>query len=99
MQFVTLCVTERRAFPYEFPRRLWELGNLWQSRYWEHTIRNEADLLNHIDYIHFNPVKHGWVESVVDWPYSSFHQFVEQGQLEPNWGLNGVNSSQNFGER
>ena len=58
---------------------------IWQSRYWEHTIRDADDLNRHIDYIHFNPVKHGLVERVIDWPYSSFHRYVGQGLLPPNW--------------
>ncbi|MCK4841143.1 MAG: transposase [Methylococcales bacterium] len=72
--------------------------NLWQSRYWEHSIRDESDLLRHIDYIHYNPVKHGYVDNVKDWSFSSFHQFVEEGTLPQNWGLN-INDSQNqYGE-
>lgn len=59
---------------------------VWQRRYWEHTIRDEADKHRHIDYIHFNPVKHGWVKSVADWPYSSFHRYVREGLLPANWG-------------
>jgi putative transposase len=58
---------------------------IWQRRYWEHTIRDAGDLIHHIDYIHFNPVKHGLVERVIDWPYSSFHRYVKQGLLPPNW--------------
>jgi hypothetical protein len=46
---------------------------IWQRRFWEHAIRNERDYEAHMDYLHFNPVKHGWVKSVIDWPYSSFH--------------------------
>jgi len=59
---------------------------IWQRRYWEHAIRNDADLERHIDYIHFNPVKHGHVARVVDWPHSSFHRFVERGWLASDWG-------------
>jgi putative transposase len=59
---------------------------LWQRRYWEHTIRDEDDLNSHIDYIHHNPVKHGWVERVMDWPHSSFHRYVRQGLLPASWG-------------
>ena len=59
---------------------------IWQSRYWEHTIRDESDWQNHVDYIHFNPVRHGLVACVADWPYSSFHRFVEQGVLPEDWG-------------
>jgi putative transposase len=59
---------------------------IWQRRYWEHLIRDEWDLLNHIDYIHFNPVKHRCVSQVRDWPHSSFHRFVREGVLPANWG-------------
>lgn len=59
---------------------------IWQHRYWEHVIRDEKDLTNHIGYIHYNPVKHGYVNSVSDWRYSSFHRHVEKGWLEENWG-------------
>ena len=47
---------------------------LWARRFWEHTIRDEIDLRRHIDYIHFNPVKHGWVEQAVEWPHSSLRR-------------------------
>jgi putative transposase len=59
---------------------------LWQRRYWEHAIRNDNDLERHIDYIHFNPVKHGLVRRVCDWPYSSFKNYVAHGDLPPDWG-------------
>jgi putative transposase len=58
----------------------------WQRRFWEHAIRDDADLERHIDYIHFNPVKHGKVTRVLDWPHSSFHRFVERGLLPSDWG-------------
>ena len=54
---------------------------IWQRRYWEHAIRNDADFERHVDYIHYNPVKHGLVTRVADWPHSSFHRYVEQGIL------------------
>jgi len=59
---------------------------LWQRRYWEHTIRDDADLERHVDYVHFNPVKHGYVSQVRDWPFSSFHRYVERGILPADWG-------------
>ena len=59
---------------------------LWQKRYWEHTIRNQQDLNTHINYIHFNPVKHGYVNHVNEWPYSTFHQYVKKGILPRDWG-------------
>jgi putative transposase len=58
---------------------------IWQRRYWEHLIRDEGDLHAHIDYIHFNPVKHGHVARVADWPYSSFHGYVRRGLLAEDW--------------
>ena len=59
---------------------------VWQPRYMEHTIRDETDLENHVDYIHYNPVKHGLVRCPKDWPWSSFHRFVKSGQYELEWG-------------
>ena len=61
-----------------------EIG-LWQRRYWEHQIRDENDLHRHIDYIHFNPVKHGLVASTDQWSHSTFHRYVREGQLPANW--------------
>lgn len=71
---------------------------LWQRRFWEHTIRDETDLERHVDYIHYNPVKHGFVSRVADWPYSSFHRYVRQGLLPADWAgiVEGARSS--FGE-
>ena len=59
---------------------------IWQRRYWEHAIRDDADLERHVDYIHFNPVKHGHVTRVTDWPHSSFHRYVDDGLLAADWG-------------
>jgi putative transposase len=55
---------------------------VWQRRFWEHLIRDEADFSRHYDYIHFNPVRHGLVEKPQDWPYSSFHRAVKQGYYQ-----------------
>ena len=71
---------------------------LWQRRYWEHVIRDEHDLARHIDYIHFNPVKHGLVTRVSDWPHSSFHQYVARGELPDDWGGDLRELSGAFGE-
>jgi putative transposase len=68
---------------------------IWQRRYWEHAIRNDAD---HVDYIHFNPVKHGYVSRACDWPHSSFHRFVERGILPSDWGGDLSNIPGTFGE-
>jgi putative transposase len=72
---------------------------LWQRRFWEHTIRNEADFERHVDYIHFKPVKHGLVTRVRDWPYSSFHHYVRRGVLPEDWGGDLAEHRASFGER
>jgi putative transposase len=59
---------------------------VWQRRYWEHTIRNEDDLKRCVDYIHWNPVKHGLVEHMHDYPWSTFHRFVREGEYDLAWG-------------
>jgi len=53
-------------------------------------ITDQADFNNHVDYIHWNPVKHGWVKRVVKWPHSSFHRYVAEGNYPPDWGHSGV---------
>jgi REP-associated tyrosine transposase len=59
---------------------------LWQRRFWEHLIRDDADFARHADYIHWNPVKHGHVGRVADWPYSTFHAWVARGVYAADWG-------------
>lgn len=58
---------------------------IWQRRFWEHTLIDEIDLETHIDYIHYNPIKHGYVEKTSAWPWSSFARFVEKGIYDPEW--------------
>ncbi len=58
---------------------------VWQRRFWEHQIRDDLDLQRHVDYIHYNPVKHGHAASVADWPYSTFHRYVQQGVYPLDW--------------
>jgi len=72
---------------------------IWQRRYWEHLIRNDEDYEGHVDYIHYNPVKHGYVSLAVDWPFSTFHDYVENGLINQDWGCGEKNSDINFGER
>lgn len=94
-----------KAIKSDFSRRLLKSGILvekrqdgsmlvWQRRYWEHTIRDNEDLNHHIDYIHINPVKHGLVKQVADWPFSSFHRYVKQGLLPSNWASEVIPSTQ-----
>jgi len=72
---------------------------IWQRRYWEHTIRDEDDLGRHIDYIHINPVKHGFVTRVSDWPHSSFHRLAKLGIYPEDWAGDLAELETNFGER
>jgi putative transposase len=72
---------------------------LWQRRFWEHTIRDENDLTRHVDYIHFNPMKHGLVSRVCDWPHSSFHRYVREGLLPEDWAGDASGDGSGFGER
>ena len=60
--------------------------HVWQDRYWDHVIRDEPDLTNHFDYIHWNPVKHGLVDSPEKWTYSSFNHWLGKGEYARNWG-------------
>jgi putative transposase len=71
---------------------------IWQRRYWEHAIRDDADLGRHVDYIHYNPVKHGLVTRVADWPFSSFHRYVAQGILPADWAGDAKDLRGRFGE-
>jgi REP-associated tyrosine transposase len=72
---------------------------LWQTRFWEHTIRDDSDFERHVDYIHYNPVKHGLVSRVADWSYSSFHRYVRLGVLPKDWAGDAREASHGFGER
>jgi putative transposase len=60
---------------------------VWQRRYWARSIVDENDLLAHVDYVHINPVKHGWVTRTSDWPWSSFAPYVKAGILTPDWAV------------
>ncbi|MFO1391979.1 MAG: transposase [Agitococcus sp.] len=71
---------------------------IWQRRFWEHTIRDDIDLQRCVDYVHFNPVKHGLVAQVKDWPFSSFHREVKEGRLAENWGGESVKTIGDWGE-
>jgi putative transposase len=63
-----------------------------------HTVRDESDFARHIDYVHFNPVKHGLVQRVRDWPYSSFHRYVREGLLPEDWAGDVSEKEADFGE-
>ena len=59
---------------------------VWQRRFWEHTLRDEEDWLKQVDYIHYNPVKHGLADSPGEWPWSSFNRAVSKGWYDASWG-------------
>lgn len=71
---------------------------IWQRRYWEHLVRDEDDLQRHVDYIHFNPVKHGLARRARDWPHSTFHRYVKNGLVSSDWGI-APDETGDFGER
>jgi putative transposase len=73
---------------------------IWQRRFWEHLIRDENDYERHANYIHYNPVKHGYVARPVDWPHSSIHRFVARGIMSPDWAAENQNETDSeYGER
>jgi putative transposase len=85
--------------PENFSRIKRRESAVWQRRFWEHTIRDEHDLQHHLNYIHYNPVKHGLVTNVRDYPWSSFHRFVKLEYYERDWGSDiNTESFISFGE-
>jgi len=70
---------------------------VWQKRYWEHVIRSEADFSAHIDYIHYNPVRHGYVSRPADWAWSSLGRYVRRGVLPGDWGSSEIRIPENVG--
>jgi putative transposase len=97
-----LKATFSRTLPREFHPRARDSRRecgVGQRRYWEHTIHDERDLLAHIDYIHYNPIKHGHVDRVRDWPWSTFHRFVARGLMPLDWaGVREHGPHMRFGE-
>jgi putative transposase len=74
-------------------------GRIWQYRFWDHIIRDQEDLNRHIDYVHYNPVKHGYTQSPFAWSHSSIHSFLQDGCYEQDWGMReDVMSDGEFGE-
>ena len=60
-------------------------STIWQRRFWEHLIRDDVDFERHLDYIHYNPVRHGYVTRAIDWAYSTIHRYVRDGVYPVNW--------------
>jgi len=98
-------VTQRRGARLNRPdlmtarRTQRKQSTLWQHRYWERLIRDEHDYRRHVDYIHWNPVKHGYARRAEDWPYSTFHRHVAEGIYPPDWGIDAsITDDSDFGE-
>jgi putative transposase len=98
-----------RAIKSRFTRNLLQAGielvrdprgesRLWRRRFWEHTIRDDRDYQRHVDYIHWNPVKHGFVLNPTDWRYSSIHRFIRQGLLPAHWSGTVTKNAGYYGE-
>ena len=83
--FTRKCLPEYRNIPNGARIKKKEQA-VWQRRYWEHLIRDDDDYLRHVEYIHYNPVKHGHSRTPGEWAYSSFHKYVRQGKYDYNWG-------------
>jgi len=75
------------AYYYRRKRNLYR-GRLWQNLFWDHIIRDQHDMNRHIDYIHYNPVRHGLAKSPFEWRESSIHQYFEEGYYTQDWGTN-----------
>ncbi|MEK7775457.1 MAG: transposase [Candidatus Zixiibacteriota bacterium] len=76
----------KHSFTCQFKKRHRSKAPVWQNRYWDHMIRSDKDLKNHIDYIHYNPVRHGFAESPQQWRLSTFGRYLKQGYYFPDWG-------------
>lgn len=68
---------------------------IWQRRFWDHLIRDQADFNAHMDYVHINPMKHGLVNALSDWPYSTFHHYVQAGTYPADWAGVGARLPEN----
>jgi putative transposase len=102
-RFVTQACSEflHRDSSSTASRRKRNESTIWQRRYWEHKLKTEKDFKHHMDYIHYNPVKHGLGQSPVEWPYSTIHQLIKKGIYAENWACDPDNNSkdkQTYGE-
>ena len=78
------------TYNYKHLHRIDHSISIWQRGFWDHIIRDEDDLENHFHYIHWNPIKHGYVDKPEDWPHSTFNFWVNKGFYEPGWGYNEI---------
>ena len=80
-----LPTNQRPATTLPKSRRKRRESSVWQRRFWEHALRDQEDFQRHLDYIHYNPVKHGYAQCPHVWPSSSFHRWVKNGGYSPDW--------------
>lgn len=73
-------------------------GRTWQHRFWNHIIRDQTDLNHHVDYIHYNPVKHGLVNDSLLWQFSSYYDFIKEGAYSRGWGVKEIKFDGEYGE-
>jgi putative transposase len=100
------CSTRWSLIKRAFTRKQYHEGStdararkrVWQPRYWEHRIRDGTDLEHHVEYIHYNPVRHGRARRAMDWPHSSFHRYVGLGWLTEDWACDADTEAASFGE-
>jgi putative transposase len=85
----------KRKFTQAFVNR--GRAPFWQNRFWAHLITDEKDYDNHMNYIHYNPVKHGLVKRAADWPWTSLHRLIEEGKYPAQWG-EGVEITEGIGK-
>jgi putative transposase len=87
---VTAKIVQRvkHSFSLQYQRWSGKDGPIWQHRYWDHIIRSQEDMKRHLDYIHYNPVKHGLTDSPKKWPLSSFRRYLRRGAYDSDWGEN-----------
>lgn len=91
--FSRIVATVKREVSWRMKRRGLRNAKLWQPRFYDHLIRNKMDFARHLDYIHFNPVKHGYVTRPAAYAYSSFSEWVDKGVYTPDWGASGIPSN------
>jgi putative transposase len=89
------------GFKIRYSRRFrdrFRKGRVWQNRFWDHVIRDQEDFNRHVDYIHYNPVKHGVTRDAFDYAHSSLGEFHKQGFYRRDWGRKELNVVGEFGE-
>ena len=87
--FSKIIQSVKQRFSHRYKKRIdAEVNGIWQPRFWDHVIRDDNDLMHHLDYIHFNPAKHGFVSCAGEYQWSSFSEHCKKGRYPPDWGVN-----------